>query len=79
MLLKYIVIICKNLNKDFLIYTMGVIMNEDNFNPAEFYDSYPLKIILRPGYPTRSSYKSTIMWKIFGTCPESCKKNKFIR
>jgi len=39
---------------------------KDDFDPLGFYESYPSKVILRPGYPARAQYKSTMMWKLFG-------------
>lgn len=36
------------------------------FDPREFYSSYPCKVILRPGYPARAQYKSTLLWKLYG-------------
>lgn len=40
-------------------------MSED-FNPEKFYESYPLKVISRPGYPARAQYKSTLLWDNYG-------------
>ena len=37
-----------------------------SFNPENFYSSYPPKVILRPGYPSRAQYKSTLLWSLFG-------------
>lgn len=37
-----------------------------SFDPLEFYNSYPSKIILRPGYPARAQYRSTLMWDLYG-------------
>lgn len=39
---------------------------EIGFDPAEYYASYPARIILRPGYPARASYKSTLLFRDFG-------------
>lgn len=36
------------------------------FNPEEYYSSYPCRVILRPGYPARAQYKSTLLWKLYG-------------
>ncbi|MFH1718659.1 MAG: methyltransferase domain-containing protein [Planctomycetota bacterium] len=36
------------------------------FDPAKYYASYPARIILRPGYPARASYKSTLLFHYFG-------------
>jgi hypothetical protein len=36
------------------------------FNPHEFYKEYPLKVILRPGYPARAQYKSLRSWELYG-------------
>lgn len=40
--------------------------NKVFFNPEEFYESYPAKAMLRPGYPARAQFKSTLMWNLFG-------------
>jgi len=40
-------------------------MNLD-FDPIEYYESYPSRVILRPGYPARAQYKSTLLWKLYG-------------
>lgn len=37
-----------------------------DFDPEEYYKSYPQKVILRPGYPARAQYKSTLIWKLYG-------------
>ena len=39
---------------------------QENFVPETFYASYAPQILLRPGYPARAQYKSTIMWQHFG-------------
>jgi len=39
---------------------------EKPFDTGEFYLSYPCKVILRPGYPARAQYKSTLLWKLYG-------------
>lgn len=36
------------------------------FNPNEFYSTYPSKVIARPGYPARATYKSTLMFERYG-------------
>ncbi len=36
------------------------------FDPHEYYSSYPCKVILRPGYPARAQYKSTLLWNLYG-------------
>lgn len=36
------------------------------FNPEEFYLSYPQEVISRPGYPARAAYKSKLLWDLFG-------------
>ncbi len=41
-------------------------MEKQQFDPHEYYSSYPTKIILRPGYPARAQYKSTLLWKLYG-------------
>lgn len=38
----------------------------DDFDPEKFYESYPLKVISRPGYPARAQYKSTLLWDKYG-------------
>ncbi|WP_181391673.1 class I SAM-dependent methyltransferase [Methanospirillum lacunae] len=35
------------------------------FNPDIFYANYPTKVILRPGYPARAQFKSTLMWDLY--------------
>lgn len=37
------------------------------FNSEKYYSDYPTRIILRPGYPARAQYKSTLMWELYGT------------
>jgi hypothetical protein len=37
------------------------------FDPIQYYASYPTKIIARPGYPARAAYKSTLMFHLFGS------------
>ena len=32
------------------------------FDVQKYYESYPCRVILRPGYPARASYKSMFMW-----------------
>jgi len=41
-------------------------MEHTDFNPAQFYATYPKEIILRPGYPARAQYKSTLLWDLWG-------------
>ena len=41
-------------------------MKEVAFDPKEYYASYPTRVILRPGYPARAQYKSTLMWDLYG-------------
>lgn len=41
-------------------------MSNESFDPAEYYRSYPKKVIMRPGYPARAQFKSTLMWQLFG-------------
>jgi len=41
-------------------------MESEISNPNEYYNSYPQKVIMRPGYPARAQFKSTLMWKLFG-------------
>lgn len=36
------------------------------FDPLKYYESYPSKVILRPGYPARAQYKSTLLWDLYG-------------
>jgi len=38
----------------------------NSFNPTEYYNSYPDKVISRPGYPARAAFKSTLIWQKFG-------------
>lgn len=38
----------------------------NDFDPEKFYESYPLKVISRPGYPARAQYKSTLLWDKYG-------------
>ncbi|MDD2473489.1 MULTISPECIES: methyltransferase domain-containing protein [unclassified Methanoculleus] len=38
----------------------------EKFDPEKFYESYPLKVIARPGYTTRAQYKSTLLWDRYG-------------
>ena len=40
--------------------------SKELFDPEKFYESYPAKVMLRPGYPTRAQFKSTLMWNLFG-------------
>ena len=40
-------------------------MENKVFNPKHFYQSYPQKVIARPGYPSRAVYKSALMHSIF--------------
>lgn len=51
-------------------------MNEDikiqRFDPQEYYSSYPSRIILRPGYPARAQYKSTLLWNLYGHIITRC-------
>ena len=41
-------------------------MNSKNFDHLQFYKSYPHKVIMRPGYPARAVFKSTLMFTLFG-------------
>lgn len=41
-------------------------MNNNDFNPSEYYALYPDRVIARPGYPARAAYKSTLMFKSYG-------------
>lgn len=41
-------------------------MNDVDFDPIQFYDSYPTKVISRPGYPARAAFKSALFWKLYG-------------
>lgn len=41
-------------------------MEKNEFDPSVYYDSYPSRVILRPGYPARAQYKSTLMWDLYG-------------
>lgn len=36
------------------------------FEPRVFYQTYPQKVILRPGYPARAQYKSQLLWSLYG-------------
>jgi len=38
----------------------------EDFCPEKFYESYPLKVISRPGYTARAQYKSTLLWDRYG-------------
>ncbi len=38
----------------------------DKFNPNDYYEDYPSKVISRPGYPARAQYKSLLLWEFFG-------------
>ena len=42
------------------------VMNENKFNPIQFYESYPSKVIARPGYPARAAFKSILMFGMYG-------------
>jgi hypothetical protein len=42
------------------------IMEHMEFNPDQFYETYPTVVILRPGYPARAQYKSTLLWDLWG-------------
>ena len=42
------------------------VTSKELFDPEKFYESYPAKVMLRPGYPTRAQFKSTLMWNLFG-------------
>lgn len=41
-------------------------MSDLSFDPIQFYSSYPDKVIKRPGYPIRASYKSTLLFDLYG-------------
>jgi Methyltransferase domain len=41
-------------------------MSEQEFDPLAYYDSYPARIINRPGYPARAAFKSALMWRLYG-------------
>ena len=41
-------------------------MNDVDFDPIKYYDSYPTKVIGRPGYPARAAFKSALLWKLYG-------------
>ncbi len=41
-------------------------MTQNAFDPKRYYASYPKGIILRPGYPARAQWKSTLMWNLYG-------------
>ena len=43
-----------------------MLMNNIGFDPVEYYASYPARIILRPGYPARAAFKSTLLFNYFG-------------
>ena len=36
------------------------------FEPRVFYQTYPQKVMLRPGYPARAQYKSQLLWRLYG-------------
>lgn len=38
---------------------------DKQFDPEKYYSSYPCRVILRPGYPARAQYKSTLLWKLY--------------
>lgn len=40
---------------------------DTGFDPEKYYESYPTRILKRPGYPARAAWKSALMWKLFGT------------
>lgn len=40
-------------------------LKNNNFNSISYYNSYPKRIILRPGYPSRAQYKSNLMWNLY--------------
>lgn len=46
---------------------MNIDKKTQKFGPREYYSSYPSKIILRPGYPARAQYKSTLLWNLYGS------------
>lgn len=39
---------------------------KEEFNVEAFYKEYSKKVMLRPGYPARAQYKSTLMWDLYG-------------
>ncbi|MBN2133506.1 MAG: class I SAM-dependent methyltransferase [Sedimentisphaerales bacterium] len=41
-------------------------MDEPKFDPYEYYASYPVKVIGRPGYPARAAFKGALLWKLYG-------------
>lgn len=41
-------------------------MTEAEFDPTRFYESYPAKVIARPGYPARAAFKSTLFFGLYG-------------
>lgn len=41
-------------------------LESNNFNQTLYYNSYPKRVILRPGYPARAQYKSNLMWDLYG-------------
>lgn len=41
-------------------------MRNTTFDHAKFYSSYPSKVIARPGYPTRATFKSKLLFQLFG-------------
>lgn len=40
-------------------------MSRETFNHAEFYSTYPSKVIARPGYPSRAVFKSKLIFNLF--------------
>lgn len=36
------------------------------FDPVKYYSDYPSRVILRPGYSDRASFKSSLSWQLFG-------------
>ncbi len=45
---------------------MNIDKKIQRFDPQEYYSSYPSRVILRPGYPARAQYRSTLLWNLYG-------------
>jgi hypothetical protein len=41
-------------------------MDEQEFDPLEYYASYPARVMNRPGYPARAAFKSALIWRLYG-------------
>ncbi len=36
------------------------------FDPISYYQDYPRRVLLRPGYPARAQFKGSFMWGLYG-------------